>query len=104
MSNPAAQLALLSVLGVPLLGGVAVAQEAAPAEQSAQAAPTPAGEAGPPGAAPKAAAAALAETPLPLLPLPLAPEVKGPRPRVNPKLVTPAATELAPAVNDLPDA
>ncbi len=102
MSNPAAQLALLSVLGVPLLGGVAAAQEAAPAEQSAQAAPSSAAEAGPPGAAPKAAAAALAETPLPLLPLPLAPEVKGPRPRVNPKLVTPAATELAPAVNDLP--
>lgn len=102
MSNPAAQLALLSVLGVPLLGGVAAAQEAAPAQQSAQAAPSSAAEAGPPGAAPKAAAAALAETPLPLLPLPLAPEVKGPRPRVNPKLVTPAATELAPAVNDLP--
>ncbi len=32
----------------------------------------------------------------------MAPEVKGQRPRVNPKLVTPAATELAPAVNDLP--
>ncbi len=90
MSNPATQLALLSALGFPLLGGVVLAQEAAPAGQAA------------PAAATSASAAAAAETPLPLLPLPLAPEVKGQRPRVNPKLVTPAATELAPAVNDLP--
>jgi outer membrane factor, OMF family len=33
--------------------------------------------------------------------VPLAPEVKGGRPRLNPALVTPAATELAPSVTDL---
>ncbi|MBM5825273.1 MAG: TolC family protein [Cyanobacteria bacterium M_surface_10_m2_119] len=104
MSNPATQLALLSALGLPLLGGAVVAKDAVPVEQSAQAAPSSAAApaaAASPAPAPAAPAAA-AETPLPLLPLPLAPEVKGQRPRVNPKLVTPAATELAPAVNDLP--
>lgn len=104
MSNPATQLALLSALGLPLLGGAVVAKDAVPVEQSAQAAPSSAAApaaAASPAPAP-AAPAASAETPLPLLPLPLAPEVKGQRPRVNPKLVTPAATELAPAVNDLP--
>nr|WP_225867300.1 TolC family protein [Cyanobium sp. PCC 7001] len=34
--------------------------------------------------------------------LPYAPDVKGTRPRVNPELVTPAATELQPSVEDLP--
>ena len=34
--------------------------------------------------------------------LPLAPDVKGERPRVNPSLVTPALTELDPALQDLP--
>jgi len=104
VSNPATQLALLSALGLPLLGGAVVAKDAVPVEQSAQAAPSSAAApaaAASPAPAPAAPAAA-AETPLPLLPLPLAPEVKGQRPRVNPKLVTPAATELAPAVNDLP--
>jgi OMF family outer membrane factor len=37
-----------------------------------------------------------------LPPLPIAPDVKGTRPRVNPKIVAPAATELAPGVGDLP--
>jgi len=104
VSNPATQLALLSALGLPLLGGAVVAKDAVPVEQLAQAAPSSAAApaaAASPAPAPAAPAAA-AETPLPLLPLPLAPEVKGQRPRVNPKLVTPAATELAPAVNDLP--
>ncbi|MBE9172467.1 TolC family protein [Cyanobium sp. LEGE 06143] len=34
--------------------------------------------------------------------LPLAPDVKGERPRLNPALVTPAATELQPGLEDLP--
>jgi OMF family outer membrane factor len=34
--------------------------------------------------------------------LPYAPDVKGTRPRVNPKLVAPTATELQPSVEDLP--
>lgn len=34
--------------------------------------------------------------------LPLAPDIKGERPRLNPTLVTPAATELQPGLQDLP--
>lgn len=60
--------ALLGVMGLPGMGGLAQAQtpEAAPPSQ-----------------------------------VPLAPQVKGSRPRVNPSLVTPAATTLQQSVKDL---
>ena len=60
--------ALLGVMGLPGIGGLAQAQtpEAAPPSQ-----------------------------------VPLAPQVKGSRPRVNPSLVTPAATTLQQSVKDL---
>ena len=70
------RLALLCLLGTPLLSLVAQAQEK-PAPVASQADLT--------------------------LPLPLAPEVlRGYRPRLNPTLVTPAATKLAPGLENLP--
>ena len=70
------RLALLCLLGTPLLSLAAQAQEK-PAPVASQADLT--------------------------LPLPLAPEVlRGYRPRLNPTLVTPAATNLAPGLENLP--
>jgi outer membrane factor, OMF family len=70
------RLALLCLLGTPLLSLAAQAQEK-PAPVASQADLT--------------------------LPLPLAPEVlRGYRPRLNPTLVTPAATKLAPGLENLP--
>ncbi len=75
--------ALIGVVGAPGFGELARAQTAAT--------PAPAQTAG------KAEPAAAT----PLSQVPLAPSVKGSRPRVNPALVTPAATTLQPALKDL---
>lgn len=73
MRLPTVGLALCGLVGAPLLAGaVRAADSTLP---------------------PSAQAAA---------PVPLAPEVKGSRPQLNPALVTPAATELAPGMGDLP--
>ncbi|MFM7549527.1 MAG: TolC family protein [Cyanobacteriota bacterium] len=69
---------LIGVVGTTSFGGVARSQELAAPAKTQEPAP----------------AAALQQ-------VPLAPQVKGPRPRVNPALVTPAATTLQPAVRDL---
>lgn len=75
--------ALVGVVGLPGFGELAHAQASAPA--------------------PASSSAAAAKTPDPAAPpqVPLAPQVKGSRPRVNPALVTPAATTLQPALKDL---
>jgi OMF family outer membrane factor len=75
---PTVRLALCGLVGVPLLAVAARAEDSTPppVEQ----------------VAPSSSTAAL----------PLAPAVKGERPRLNPTLVPPAATELAPGVGDLP--
>ncbi len=91
MSRLASRLALLGVLGLPLTTGVLGPAAALAQEES------PGSEAPEPGQAsdvPEAAAASEA--------LPLAPDIKGERPRLNPALVTPAATELQPGLQDLP--
>ena len=76
MLNFTSRLALLCLLGSPLLSLAAQAQEK-PAPVASQVDLT--------------------------LPLPLAPEaMRGYRPRLNPTLVTPAATKLAPGVENLP--
>jgi OMF family outer membrane factor len=75
--------ALIGVVGLPGLGEVAHAQSSAPATGSASSATVK-----PPVAAP-------------LPQVPLAPQVKGTRPRVNPSLVTPAATTLQPQLKNL---
>ncbi len=91
MSLIAIRLALLSVLGVPLLPAAAVAQ-----------APTPAEQATPSASTPPSPAAQSADQPQPAQPaVPLAPQVKGERPRLNPKLVAPAAGQLLPAIDSL---
>ena len=88
MLNFTSRLALLCLLGTPLLSFAAQAQEKA------------------------APAASQADLTLPMPPpLPLAPEalrgdsttkLRGYRPRLNPTLVTPAATKLAPGLENLP--
>ena len=88
MLNFTSRLALLCLLGTPLLSFAAQAQEKA------------------------APAASQADLSLPMPPpLPLAPEalrgdsttkLRGYRPRLNPTLVTPAATKLAPGLENLP--
>ena len=88
MLNFTSRLALLCLLGAPLLSFAAKAQEK----------PDP--------------AASQADLTLPMSsPLPLAPEalrrdsttkLRGYRPRLNPTLVTPAATKLAPGLENLP--
>ncbi len=88
MVNPTSRVALLCLLGSPLLFSAVQAQEK----------PAP--------------AASQADLTLPMPPpLPLAPEallgdsitkLRGYRPRLNPTLVTPAATKLAPGVDNLP--
>ena len=79
--------ALVGVVGLPGFGELAHAQAQSTAPSSAPA-PSPS-----PGA--KSSAPAV------LPQVPLAPQVKGSRPRVNPALVTPAATTLQPALKDL---
>ncbi|MEB3321167.1 MAG: TolC family protein [Cyanobium sp.] len=94
MSVIATRLALLSVLGLPLMPLASLAQSAA---QSAL-----------PGADPVVSPVeavqpdATEKAPPPVTALPLAPQVKGERPRLNPRLVTPAATELLPPLEKLP--
>lgn len=80
MPFSATRLALLGLLGFPLIATAVAAQNAPPVADSA--------------AAPARISGGQA--------LPLGPDVKGTRPRVNPKLVTPAGTQLAPEVEDLP--
>lgn len=75
--------ALIGVVALPALGELAHAQPTTPASGSAASTP----------------AKTPAATPLPQVPL--APQVKGSRPRVNPALVTPAATTLQPSLRDL---
>lgn len=72
MRLPTVRLALCGLVGVPLLAVAARAEDNKPAVVEQPAAAVP-----------------------------LAPEVKGPRPRLNPTLVTPAATDLTPGVGDL---
>jgi OMF family outer membrane factor len=72
----ATRLALVSLLGLPLLPSLVLAQPAEPAVSAPDGSPAPSNQQSQPQ------------------PLPLAPDVKGERPRVNPKLVPPAATEL----------
>lgn len=81
--------ALIGVVGMPGLGGASFAQSNPGAAASAPS----------PTSAPSPAVKAPAAVPLPQVPL--APQVKGSRPRVNPTLVTPAATKLLPQLKDL---
>jgi OMF family outer membrane factor len=76
----ATRLALVSVLGLPLLLPPVQAQQSVQAQQPDAAVAAPAGSQEPVSQQPQ--------------PLPLALDVKGDRPRVNPKLVPPAATQL----------
>jgi len=78
----ATRLALVSLLGLPLLPTPGLAQ---PAAETVVASPD-----GSP-----------AQPSQPSQALPLAPDVKGERPRVNPKIVPPAATELPQPLNPL---
>ena len=82
MPLSATRLALVSVLGLPLLLPPVQAQQSVQAQQPDEAVAAPAGSQEPviQQSQPQA--------------LPLAPDVKGERPRVNPKLVPPAATQL----------
>jgi OMF family outer membrane factor len=76
----ATRLALVSVLGLPLLLPPVQAQQSGHAQQPDPAVAAPAGRQEPVSQQSQS--------------LPLAPDVKGERPRVNPKLVPPAATQL----------
>jgi OMF family outer membrane factor len=78
----ATRLALVSVLGLPLLLPPVQAQQSVQAQQPDEAVAAPAGSQEP----------VIQQSQLQALPL--APDVKGERPRVNPKLVPPAATQL----------
>ena len=98
MSVIATRLALLSMLGLSFQPAGALAQSSAPPEQA-----PPAAESTAPPASVSAEQSQPATQTLPsAAAVPLAPQVKGQRPRVNPKLVAPAATQLAPAVENLP--
>ena len=93
VTHSAFRLVLLGALGLPLAGGALVA-----AERSAAAGDGPALDTEP-------APAAQESTGPPVYrpsPLPDALEVKGERPRVNQRLVAPAATELGADLQDLP--
>lgn len=100
MTHPALRLLLLGALGLPFAPVAALAEDAAAgaveaavsaSEEPAQAAPGQVGE-----------APAVDLRDYRPSPLPDAREVKGERPRLDPSLVTPAATELAPGLEDLP--
>ena len=80
MPLSATRLALVSVLGLPLLLPPVQAQQSVQAQQPDAAVAAPAGSQEPVSQQPQ--------------PLPLAPDVKGDRPRVNPNLVPTAATQL----------
>lgn len=80
MPLSATRLALVSVLGLPLLLPPVRAQQAVQLQKPDAAVVAPAGSQEPVSQQPQS--------------LPLAPDVKGERPRVNPKLVPPAATQL----------
>ena len=82
MPLSATRLALVSVLGLPLLLPPVQAQQSVQAQQPDAAVAAPAGSQEP-----------VSQQSQPQS-LPLAPDVKGERPRVNPKLVPPAATQL----------
>lgn len=93
VTHSALRLILLGALGLPLVGGAVIAQERSAADgdgPAPEAEPAPVAEdsTGPPVYRPTA--------------LPDAIDVKGERPRVNPRLVAPAATELGPDLEDLP--
>ncbi len=94
VTHPALRLVLLGALGLPLSGGVAAAEEATPAARSAVSQDV------------ESAAAADPDPGGPFdyrpSPLPNAIDAKGERPRPNPRLVAPAATELGGELNDLP--
>ena len=85
--------ALFSVLGLPALADFARAQSAMPAAPSSGATPAVKGVSSNQKSQP------------PLVPtaavMPLAPQVKGARPRVNTKVLAPAATSLAPGLENL---
>ena len=85
--------ALFSVLGLPALADFARAQSAMPAAPSSGATPAVKGvssnQKSQPALVPTAAV------------MPLAPQVKGARPRVNTKVLAPAATSLAPGLENL---
>jgi OMF family outer membrane factor len=85
--------ALFSVLGLPALADFARAQSAMPAAPSSGATPAVKGatsnQKSQPALLPTAAV------------MPLAPQVKGARPRVNTKVLAPAATTLAPGLENL---
>jgi OMF family outer membrane factor len=85
--------ALFSVLGLPALADFARAQSAMPAAPSSGATPAVKGatsnQKSQPALVPTAAV------------MPLAPQVKGARPRVNTKVLAPAATTLAPGLENL---
>ena len=85
--------ALFSVLGLPALADFARAQSAMPAAPSSGAAQAVKGatsnQKSQPALVPTAAV------------MPLAPQVKGARPRVNTKVLAPAATSLAPGLENL---
>ncbi|MFM9102659.1 MAG: hypothetical protein ACKOPS_15575, partial [Cyanobium sp.] len=84
MPLSATRLALVSVLGLPLLLPPVQAQQSEQAQQPDAAVAAPAGSQEP------VSQQSLSQPQS----LPLAPDVKGERPRVNPKLVPPAATQL----------
>lgn len=93
VTHSALRLVLLGALGLPLASGAVIAEERSAADgdgQALEAEPAPAAQesTGPPVYRPSA--------------LPDAIDVKGERPRVNPRLVAPAATELGPDLEDLP--
>jgi OMF family outer membrane factor len=85
--------ALFSVLGLPALADFARAQSAMPAAPSSGGTPAVKGassnQKSQPALVPTAAV------------MPLAPQVKGARPRVNTKVLAPAATSLAPGLENL---
>ena len=85
--------ALFSVLGLPALADFARAQSAMPAAPSSGATPAVKGVSSNQKSQPALVPAAAV--------MPLAPQVKGARPRVNTKVLAPAATSLAPGLDDL---
>jgi Outer membrane protein len=86
--HSATRLALVSLLGLPLFTPPLLAQES----ETPAAAPQVSPESTP---APSAAAVPVQEASS----LPLAPDVKGDRPKLNPRLVPPAASELPPPLD-----
>jgi OMF family outer membrane factor len=104
VTHPALRLVLLGALGLPLGGEVALAEDTAvpPGEvlpSEAEAAPS---EPAPPAAGPAPGTGSGASPAYSPSALPDAIDGKGERPRANPRLVTPAATQLRPEVEDLP--